>query len=277
MRTVVAIMAAAISIASAAAPEKDVVVVGGALTEIVYALGADKRVAATDTTSLYPRAAQETPKVGYQRSLNAEGILAMKPRLLLATGEAGPPPALAQLKAAGVTIEQMPVDHTMAGMLERVRRVGVALGMPREGEALARRLSAEWDATRAKVAAYPGPRPRVLFILAHAAAPQVAGADTAAHAVIELAGADNVMKDFSGYKPMTAEGIAAAAPDVILVTTQGLEAQGGIDGLLGKPGVALTPAGRTRRVVAIDALELLGFGPRTPRTVAMLAEKVRAK
>lgn len=257
----------------ALAQERDVVVVGGALTEIVYALGAEKRVAATDTTSMYPPAALKTPKVGYQRTLNAEGLIAMKPTLLLATGEAGPPAAIAQIRAAGVRVEQMPVEHTMASILERVKRVAVALGIPKAGDALAAKLGADWDSVRTKVAAQPGPKPKVLFILAHAAAPQVAGSDTAAHAMIEMAGGENVMKAFSGYKPLTAEGAVTSAPDVILVTTQGLEAQGGVEGLLTKPGLALTPAGVRKRIVGLDALEMLGFGPRVPQTVMALSEQ----
>ncbi|MGB1014847.1 MAG: hemin ABC transporter substrate-binding protein, partial [Nannocystaceae bacterium] len=41
-----------------------------------------------------------------------------------------------------------------------------------------------------------------------------------------------------------------------------LESIGGIDGLLTIPGVAQTPAGQERKIVAIDDLKLLGFGPR---------------
>jgi iron complex transport system substrate-binding protein len=257
----------------AGAKEKDVVVVGGALTEIVYALGAEKRIAATDTTSMYPPQALATPKVGYLRSLNAEGLIAMKPGLVLAAGEAGPPAAIAQTRAAGIRFEQLPVEYSMTSVLDRVARVAALLDLPSEGGALAKRLRTQWDATRDKVSGYAPPRPKVLFLLAHTSAVQVAGRDTAAHAVIELAGGDNAFAAVSGYKPLTAEAAVSAAPDILLVTTQGLDGQGGIDGLLKRPGLALTPAGRNRRVIHVDALELLGFGPRVPRTVAALAEQ----
>ncbi len=64
----------------------------------------------------------------------------------------------------------------------------------------------------------------------------------------------------------------AAAPDFILTTDMSLDTGGGIDGLLKLPGLAQTAAGRGRRVVSQDPLELLGFGPRLPRSVARLAQ-----
>ena len=93
--------------------------------------------------------------------------------------------------------------------------------------------------------------------------------------MIRLAGGTNAASGFDGYKPLTAEAAVAAAPQVILVTTSGLESVGGTDGLLDLPGLALTPAGKARRVVAMDDLYLLGFGPRVADAVAALAVKLR--
>lgn len=123
-----------------------------------------------------------------------------------------------------------------------------------------------------------GRKPRVLFILSHSATVQVAGEKTAADAMLRLVGAQNVMGGlnggFSGYRPMTAEAMAAAAPDLILTTTQGIEAQGGLDKFWSRPELALTPAFRTKALVHLDALELLGFGPRLPTTVRSLHQKL---
>jgi iron complex transport system substrate-binding protein len=41
------------------------------------------------------------------------------------------------------------------------------------------------------------------------------------------------------------------------------------------PGLALTPAGRARRVVALDAMFMLGFGPRLPQAVLALHGALR--
>jgi iron complex transport system substrate-binding protein len=115
--------------------------------------------------------------------------------------------------------------------------------------------------------------PRVLFVLSHAMNQvRIAGRDTAADAMIRYAGATNALGEVAGFKPLTPEAAIAAAPDLILGTEQGLAAAGGIDGLLAAPGLAATPAGRARRVVALEAMFLLGFGPRLPQAVVQLAE-----
>jgi iron complex transport system substrate-binding protein len=257
----------------ASAQNKDVVVIGGALTEIVYLLGAENRIAATDTTSSFPPAAEKTPKVGYQRALNAEGVLSLKPKLILAAGDAGPPAAIAQIRATGVTFESFSNEYSMVRVTENVARIANLLNMNAEGEKLVKRLRAEWDQTRDRVSGYSAnKKPRVLFLLAHAGPnPQVAGEDTSASMMIELAGGVNALTGFKGYRPLTAEAAVAAKPDVILVTSQGITAQGGVEMILAKPGLALTPAGQNKRVVGMEALMLLAFGPRLPEAVLALA------
>lgn len=261
--------------AIAAGQIKDVVVVGGGLTEIVYALGAEKRIAATDTTSNYPAAAQRTAKIGYARTLSAEGLLALKPTLVLATGEAGPPAAIAQIKSVGINVDVMTIDYSIDGLCARVERVAQQLAIREDGMQLVRQLRAEWAETLRKVERQIS-TPKVIFLLAHAGpAMQVAGEETSADAMIKLAGGVNAMTGFKGYRPLTAEAVAAAAPDVILISSEGLDTQGGLAEVWKKPGLALTPAGAAKRIVSMDAMQLLGFGPRLPQAVAKLTDDLR--
>jgi iron complex transport system substrate-binding protein len=260
----------AVRLAAAGSGPQRVVCVGGALTEIVYALGAGERLVGVDTTSVFPPAAQALPQVGYQRQLSAEGILARKPDLVIATADAGPPAVLRQLREAGVRVQSVPVGYTPQALQDKVRRVAAALDMARAGEALQARLDAAWRELNARAVAAAA-RPRVLFVLAHAGPTiLIAGKDTAADAMITLAGGVNALAATQGYKPLSPEAVIAAAPDVILITGEGLEAVGGAARLLDRPGLANTPAARNRRVVAMSALYLLGFGPRAPQAVAEL-------
>lgn len=264
----------------AAAPAQRLVSIGGALTELVYALGQQQQLVGVDSTSLYPAAARGLPNVGYARSLATEGLLSLAPTLIVATEEAGPPAVLRQLEAARVPLQVLRAEHRLEGLLERNQRLGELLGRPAEAAALAARLNADWRASQQAVQRLRQGHaaPRVLFILSHAMNQiRVAGQDTAADAMLAYAGAQNALQDIKGYKPLTPEAAIAAAPDIILGTEQGLEAAGGADGLLRMPGLAQTPAGRARRVVALDALELLGFGPRLPQAVSRLAQALHAK
>jgi len=265
---------------SSAQPRRRIVSVGGALTETLYALGAERELVGVDTTSLFPAAARQLPSVGYARALSAEGVLSLKPTLLVASADAGPPAVLEQLRGARLTFELMDSAHHFEAVLANTRRLAQLAGREAEGARLAAQLEAGWAASTQRVRQLMAGRatpPRVLFVLSHSMAQvRVAGRDTGADAMIQLAGAANAFAAVNGYKPLTPEGAIAAAPDIILATDQGLEAAGGAEGLLRAPGLAATPAGRARRVVSLDALLLLGFGPRLPQAVAQLAAALHA-
>ena len=62
--------------------------------------------------------------------------------------------------------------------------------------------------------------------------------------------------------------------DILLVMSKGLQSVGGIDALLALPGVAQTPAGKSKRIIAVDDSLLLSFGPRTPDLLNKLAEAI---
>lgn len=250
-----------------------IVSVSGATTEIVYALGAEKQLIGTDTTSLYPKAALQMPKVGYMRALSAEGLLSLRPDAVIGTTEAGPGVVMDQIRTAGVKVELVEADHTWGEVQRKIAAVGRATARTAQAAALQARLDAEWAAVLATVARQQGRKPRAVFILAHTATPQVAGDRTAAHAMLRFAGINNALSgpgSFNGYRPMTPEAMVSSAPDVIVTTIQGVEAAGGIDKFWSRPGLELTPAYRKRSLVALDALYLIGFGPRLPQAVAEL-------
>lgn len=250
------------------------VVVGGALTEIVHALGAEANLVAVDTTSMYPpEALKRLPNVGYMRALSAEGVLSLKPSLILAEGDAGPPAALAQMRNAGAALVLLRKDPTPAGVVYKIRAAARVLGREAKGEALAAAFEADMAALAAAIAK-AGQRPRVVFILGASRGLLAAGQDTGADHMIALAGGVNAIQGYTGYKPLSGEAVIAGRPDVILATEHGLAQIGGAARLLARPELAPTPAGRAKRVVAMDALLLLGFGPRTPRGVRLLAAKL---
>jgi iron complex transport system substrate-binding protein len=262
--------------AQAPARAPRLVTLGGGITEIVYALGAEAQLVGTDTTSLFPAAALKTPKVGYMRQLSAEGLLSLRPDAVISTTEAGPPVVLSQLRSAGVQLELVAADHSWAEVQRKIQAVGRAAAREAQAAALQARLDAEWAAVQQRVAASSARKPRVLFILSHSGSPQVAGERTAADAVIRYAGGVNCLGGFQGYRPMTAEAMAVAAPDILLTSTQGIEALGGEARFWQRPELALTPAFRRRALVAQDALLLIGFGPRMPQGIAELQQRFQA-
>lgn len=249
--------------------------IGGTVTEIVYALGKGNEIIASDITSYYPDAAAKQPKIGYSRTLSAEGLLSTNPTLIIADASAGPANVLAQIRNAGVKVIQLDEAFTPDHVATNIRAIGQALKV-NEAEKLAKLYEAAWSNAKANLGTLKD-SPRVLFVLDHTGKnPQASGNNTAANAVIKLAHAKNVMADqFNGYRPLTAESIVAAAPEVIITTTEAIQASGGVDAFLNKPGLHLTPAGKAKRVVSFDSLLLLGFTPRLPELVQNLAQAVR--
>jgi iron complex transport system substrate-binding protein len=257
-------------------PEPRLVTLGGGITEVVYLLNAHKWIVGTDTTSVFPDAALRTTKVGYLRALSAEGLLSLRPTAIVTSSEAGPPVVLDQVRQAGVAIEAVNADHTWLEVQRKVQAVGRATGKNADAKALQATLDLSWEAVLTQVAKQRGRKPRVLFILAHGQSPSVSGEGTAANALIGFMGCINAMTAYNGYRPMTAEALAQAAPDVILTSTQGIAAQGGEEKFWNRPELVLTPAFKRKALVHMDASKMLGFGPRMPQAVLELHQKAQA-
>ena len=248
-----------------------VVSVGGSVTEIIYALGAGDRLIAVDSTSLHPPEARAHPDVGYMRRLSAEPILAMKPSLLLAVEDAGPPSVLEQLRAAGTRLVMVPDDPSPAGVLRKVGVIAGALGLEEEGRRVSDRLR-QGLVRLGKALEDVERTPSVLFLLSVGrGAPLAAGRGTSAASIIALAGGRNAIDAFEGYKPLSPEAMVGAEPDFLLVTDRTLGLLGGAQALLSRPEIAATPAGREARLITMNGLLLLGFGPRTPEAIRSLA------
>lgn len=252
-----------------------IVSIGGAITEIIYRLGMERGIVAVDTTSLFPAAALKThPNVGYMRALSAEGILSMRPTLIVADAAAGPPPVFRQLNAAGARVVILRDDPSPAGVVYKFRAIGRLVGKAPLGDRLAATFQDDMRRLSSAIARAKG-KPRVLFLLSVGrGALLVAGRKTSADAIIRLAGGVNAVQGYDRYKPLSPEAAIAARPDVILTVTRTEKALGGIAKIAARREFAPTPAGQQGRVVAMDGLYLLGFGPRTPMAVRDLARKL---
>lgn len=257
--------------APAGAEPQRVVALGGTVTEIAAALGAADRLVGRDSTSTYPAAVQALPDVGYLRALSAEGVLSLDPDLILADPDAGPPEVVEQLKATGLAYIEVPGAYDAAGVAGRITTVAEALARPAEGAALAAGVSAALQAAEARAAAIPAPRKRVMFILSlQGGRIMAAGQNTAAEAILALAGADNALTGFDGYKPVTEEAVLAAAPDAILMMDRGGDHATAEADLWAMPALSGTPAATTGTLIRMEGLKLLGFGPRTPEAAQAL-------
>lgn len=248
---------------------------GGSLSEWIVALGGEDKLVGVDTTSQHPESLRKLASVGYQRALSAEGILALRPDILVGSEEMGPPPVLEQIKAAGVRIENLPATAELDVVDGNVRRLGELLGDPDRAEQLmtSYRGKLEERARWVEQARQSQDAPRVLMLLGHAGGNVLAaGRESLAAWLIEHAGGLSVTTH-DGYKPISNEAILAMDPQVVIFadrTVQGDEARQAL--LQQTPVIAQTSAGRNGRVVILDPTLLVGgLGPRLPESLADLS------
>ena len=245
-----------------------IVSLNGSTTEILFALGVGEKVVGCDASSTYPKdIKKKLPSVGYQYGLNAEGILSLKPSLVIGRDDVKPPQVIEQLRMAGVTVLLLKEPRSFEDAKKRLLTIGKAVGCEKKAEELTKSLDVDINKLEKKLALRKGkPKQKALFLyLRGTQTTLVLGTETAPGAMFEIVGVKNAAGKIKGNKPMTAEAVIAAQPDVYVLFTTGLESIDGVDGLLKLPGLAHTPAGENKRVVAMPSQYLSGFGPRCGR------------
>ncbi|PTM41115.1 ABC transporter substrate-binding protein [Bosea sp. 124] len=242
-----------------------IVSVGGVITEVIYALGLQDRVVGVDSTSQFPAdALRDKANVGYVRALSAEGVLSLKPSLVMVIDGAGPPGAVSLLNESGVRIARIPDDTSAAGVAAKIEAIGGVLGAAEPAGRLAAQTRARFEELATLKQAIAQKR-RVLFVLSlQNGRVLVGGRNSSADAIIAHAGGINVADGIEGYKTMTDEAIMAGAPDMILMMRNSSSHNTTPDELFAMPAFAETPAAKQKRLTTMDGLYLLGFGPRTP-------------
>jgi len=250
------------------------VAVGGSLTEIIFALDEEGRLVGRDSTAVYPEEALKLPDVGYMRALSPEGVLSVNPSALLVLEGSGPKEALDVLSKASIPYETVPEGFTHEGILAKIKAVGQALGVEDRAKQLAETVDKDLKDAEELTRDVPQ-RQKVLFILSmQDGKVQASGTGSAANGIIALAGAENAITDYQGYKALTDEAIINAKPDVILMMDRGGELAVSDETLFSHPALSLTPAGQNKRIVRIDGAYLLGFGPRTASAIRDLAKAI---
>jgi iron complex transport system substrate-binding protein len=245
------LLLAALLQASHATAQQRLISTDAAVTDMLFAFGADDRLVAVDVTSRLPEGYRDLPRVGYHRALSPEGLLALQPDLLIGSEHLGPPPVLAALDGAGVPVLRLPAATEIDQLLDNLRRVADAVGAGDSGRQQAERLqrlaaSLETSPLRGRSA--------ILLLSVEGGKLRMAGADTAGGAFIDLLGADN-LGDFGGYRTYSAESLLSLDPDLILVA--GSEADAAEQLMTRNPLLRHARAHREGRLLRVDAANLV--------------------
>jgi iron complex transport system substrate-binding protein len=260
------------SVTSIAAKPLRIVSVNGTLSEILVGLGLESQIVGVDVTSTYPASLEKLPKVGHNRSISAEGIIALNPDVIVVSDQSMlSANVLKQLNSTGKKVITFKQEYSEEGTVNLIREMGTYFNAKPQAEKMVKSLKTDL----AKLPKATAPK-KLLFIYARGTGTlMVSGKNTSLDKMFTLIGHKNAVTDFTDFKPLTSESLLAANPDVLVLFSSGLESVDGIDGLLKVPGVAYTNAGKNRKVVSMDGQYLTGFGPRLGKAAAELAQKVQ--
>lgn len=258
MRSVVLpLLLALLATPAAAAPK--LASAGAGTTELLLALEAGPTLVAVDDTSLLPAAQANLPRLGYHRQLSAEGIIASGAKVLVGSSEMGPETSLTLVRQAGIEVVALPAANSGEQLLANIRQLAQLVTQPERGSALSSSVSARLTTLASKRQQLAARPPKVLFVLMQGDRPaRVGGKGSAADLLIQLAGATNAAT-FDGYQSLSAEGMLALAPELLLVSARAASANNAAQDLIKQlPLLALTPAGKNNQVISLPPQALMG-------------------
>lgn len=243
---------------SVSVANEGIISAGSSVTELIVALGQEKKLVAIDQTSQISNR-RALPSIGYHRRLSAEGLLALNAHQLIGSNEMGPSTTLNQLRAAGMKVDIVNTEPTAEGLLKRIDQIAKLTNATQNAKPLKKQVADKIN--QLKKSHSQVPNKKILFLLIHQGRPaNVAGSNTTPNAIIELAGGINpAAASIESYKPISTEAMVEMQPDIILISGRNSQEMGGADYVLKKmPLLAATPAGKNKQFIVIDGHALVG-------------------
>ena len=241
-----------------------IVVAGGSITEIIYFLNLQNKLVGVDVTSNYPLTAKKLPSIGYIRNLSIEGLLSLKPNLILAEESIGPPIIVKQLNKTSVEFRIIKNNYTIDGINEKFLCISKILNAKINNNIDYKKFVNNVKKLKSFVKNNNKEKNDILLILMmKGTSPIIAGKNTSGHGFIKMIGQNNSMDKVSGWKPVSAEEILIANPNYIIITKRALKDFISIEKFLKLPGISSTKAAKNKNVFIKDGMSLLGYGPRT--------------
>jgi iron complex transport system substrate-binding protein len=267
--------------AAAPAGPQRIVCIGEAYNEMIYALGAQANLVGVDYSSTYPAEIKNLPTVGYHRALSAEGILSLKPTLIIHDNNIGPDNVVRQLQALNIPMKSFQAkDDSVEGAKALLREMGAFFHKEQRAQELCDRIDRQMADAAAATKKF-GTTPRVAVIHFGRASNVYlivgnggGGDASTAGKMVELAGGQMAIEKHGMQQMTSPETIAKSNPQVILMTEYGFDRLGSADQAKTLPGVAETDAAKNNRIYRVPEHELMYFGPDTGDNIIKLAQLI---
>lgn len=249
------------------APPQRLVTIFASNTELVAALGLVDRIVGVEEYTRFPPEVAAMPKVGGRLGFSVDAVVAQRPDLVIVTPARQAAHQLVDpMERIGVPVMVL-LSRSVGEVLDNVRLVGRATGVPERGDALVQSLQARLDRVAQQVAGQPAPRIVMVTGRVGNGMLLVARSDTYTGEAMVLAGGRFAITGRGAVAQVSPEAILASDPDVLLFA--GTEAA--LDDLVRQPGWRDMRAVRAQRAVTVSRSEFLIPGPRTIDGIERLA------
>ena len=243
-----------------------IVSVGGSITETVVALGHSNELIGVDLSSSYPKEiTSKLPNVGYWIDLPQEGILSLKPEIVIISNQAGPKKLVDSLPSYGIKTYIIDDQPSIESAKKKIMQVGEVLKEEQKAQEIIARI--EKNVSKMQEEIKSKKKPKVLFLFSRGeGTTMAAGTNTKAGVMIDLAGGKNVVSS-KQFSQISGEAILQMNPDVIITSNHTVET--GID----KNIVDSTNAGKNGKIFNMDMILISGFTVRTDYALQELSCK----
>jgi iron complex transport system substrate-binding protein len=245
-----------------------------AVTEMLFAFGADDQVVGVSSFARYPPEAREKANVGALVDPDVERILSLRPDLVVVYGTQSD--LIARLTRANVPLFNY-AHADLSDVTETMRALGRRIGREVEAERTVAGIEAAIEDVRRRVAGRP--RPKTALVIGREPNAlrgiYVSGGYGFMHDMLEVAGGTDAFGDVMRQSlQVSAEMVLARAPDVILEThpPEGWTPDRRTRELQVWNVLPAIPAVRSGRVYILADDVLLVPGPRVAQGIRLMAE-----
>lgn len=253
-------------------PAQRIVSMSPHVTELLFAAGGGDRIVGAVTYSDFPEAAKKIPRIGTNRQIDMERVIAMKPDLIVAWMHGSSERQIDTLRQLGIPIfhsEPLKLD----GIADNVQRLGQLLGTDNVAQPAAAQIRAQFAALTKQYANRPPVR---MFYQVWDKPLYTLSSGSIVTDAMRVCGGVNIFADLKVTAPVVSiEGVLQADPEAIFGTAE--KDYGGVT--LWKPYTTLK-AVRNGNLFTLDGELLNRAGPRMvdgTRTMCEMLEQARQR
>jgi iron complex transport system substrate-binding protein len=191
------------------------------LTETIYALGLEAKLAGDTTYCDIPPAAKEKPHIGAPQDPSLEAIVALHPDLVLATTSINRAETADALLKIGVPVYTSD-PHSITAMLGATAMMADLLGASEQGATLVAQLQKRLDALHAVL--QDRPMAHVLFVVWEDPLISI-GQNTFIADALRWAGAESIIVANQNWPQVNMEEVVRLQPEYIVLTFDHLAAE----------------------------------------------------